>query len=116
DGLALLPVTTRFERNKLTRRVTVRFGPLPAPWEALSGVEFQGYEIRHGRHEPAVDVAVRGPVLGLTAHGAFESDAVLAALFGRAPHRSLETVFDELADSVEEHLDVDRLVALAGVA
>jgi adenosylcobyric acid synthase len=55
-------------------------------------------------------------VLGLAAHGLFENDAVLAALFGRAPERSLEEVFDSLADSVEEHLDTDRLLALAGVA
>jgi adenosylcobyric acid synthase len=41
--------------------------------------------------------------------------AVLGALFGRVPQRSLDAVFDELADSVEEHLDCDRLRALAGV-
>jgi adenosylcobyric acid synthase len=116
DGLALLPIATRFQRDKLARRVGVRVGELPEPWGALNGVEFEGYEIRHGRFEPALDVCAQGSVLGLAAHGAFESGAVLEALFGRAPQRSLEAVFDGLADSVDEHLDTDRLVALAGVA
>jgi adenosylcobyric acid synthase len=115
DGLGLLPVTTRFQREKLARRGVVRFGELTDPWTSLSGVEFDGYEIRHGRLEPAADVVARGSVLGLAAHGAFESASVLEALFGRAPERSLDTVFDELADSVEAHLDTERILALAGV-
>jgi adenosylcobyric acid synthase len=41
---------------------------------------------------------------------------VLEALFGRAPRRSLDAVFDGLADSVEEHLDCGRLCELAGVS
>jgi hypothetical protein len=40
---------------------------------------------------------------------------VLEALFGRVPERSLDTVFDELADSVEAHLDTEQILALAGV-
>jgi adenosylcobyric acid synthase len=114
-GLGLLPVTTRFQQPKLTRHVTVSFGELSEPWSALSGVGFEGYEIRHGRVEPELDVVARGSVLGLAAHGVFESDRVLAALFGRAPQRSLDAVFDELADSIEKHLDCGRLRALAGV-
>ena len=116
SGLGLLPVTTRFRRGKLTREVTVRLGELPAPWEVLSGAAYDGYEIRHGRLEPELDVVARGPVLGLVAHGVFESDGVLERLFGRVPRRSLDAVFDELADSVEQHLDCGRLRGLAGVA
>jgi len=116
SGLGLLPVMTRFGRDKLTRRVAVRFEQLPEQWAALDGVEFEGYEIRHGRLEPALDVVGQGSVLGLMAHGMFENDSVLEALFGRAPSRSLDAVFDDLADSVERYLDADRLLALAGVA
>jgi cobyric acid synthase len=54
-------------------------------------------------------------VLGLAAHGAFESARVLEALFGRTAERSLDSVFDDLADAVEVHLDTNRLVELAGV-
>jgi len=115
-GLGLLPVTTRFGREKLARRVSVRLGDLSGPWAVLSGAEYDGYEIRHGLLEPDLDAVVRGPVLGLTAHGVFESDSVLEALFGRAPERSLDEVFDGLADSVEEHLDCGRLRELANVS
>jgi adenosylcobyric acid synthase len=116
EGLGLLPLATRFERGKLTRRGAVCFGDLSAPWESLRGLEFEGYEIRHGRFEPDAGVVARGAVLGLAAHGAFEDARVLEAIFGRAPHRSLEHVFDELADSVEDNLDTRRILALAGVA
>jgi adenosylcobyric acid synthase len=116
EGLGLLPVMTRYQRDKLTRRVSIRFDGLCEPWDTLNGVEFEGYEIRHGRLEPPLDVVARGSVLGLAAHGAFESDAILAALFGRAPQRSLDAAFDRLADSVEEHLDTNKILELAGVA
>jgi adenosylcobyric acid synthase len=115
-GLALLPVVTRFLREKLTREASVAFGELSGQWRALRGVRFTGYEIRHGRFDPDASVLARGPVLGIAAHGAFESDAVLEALFGKAPERSLDDVFEALADSVEEHLDTESLCRLAGVA
>jgi adenosylcobyric acid synthase len=114
-GLGLLPLTTRFGRDKLTRRTTIRFGNLSEPWDALRGVEYAGYEIRHGRFEPDIDVVAGGPVLGLAAHGAFESGRVLEAIFGRAPQQSLDTVFDELADSIEAYLDTEQLLELAEV-
>ena len=116
EGLGLLPLGTRFQRDKLTRSVGIRFDGLCEPWDTLNGVEFEGYEIRHGRLEPPLDVVARGSVLGLAAHGALESDAVLEALFGRAPQRALDAAFDSLADSVEEHLDTEQILELAGVA
>jgi adenosylcobyric acid synthase len=45
-----------------------------------------------------------GSVLGLYAHGMFESEAVLRALWG-ASAPSLDDTFDRLADVVEAHLD-----------
>jgi len=116
DGLALLPLETRFAREKLTRPAAVTFAQLPEPWRALRGIGFTGYEIRHGRLEPDASVVARGPVLGVAAHGALESDAVLEALFGRAPESALDDVFDALADGVEEHLDTGVLCRLAGIA
>ncbi len=59
---------------------------------------------------------VAGSVLGLTLHGVLESPDVVASLVGRSPTRGLEAVFDDLADLVEERLDVDALGRLAGVA
>jgi len=54
-----------------------------------------------------------GNVLGVYAHGLFESSALLRAMWG-ATAPALEDSFDLLADLVDEHLDkdlLDRLLA-----
>jgi adenosylcobyric acid synthase len=114
-GLGLLAVRTTFAAEKTTRHTTARFGALPAPWSALSGLEVSGYEIRHG--ETSGDAVlgdalafVDGPALGVYLHGLFEQPDFAAALLGRAPERSLDARLDELADAVEPHLNPDALL------
>jgi adenosylcobyric acid synthase len=121
-GLGLLPVETTFVETKIAARIETSFGALPTPWSSLSDHALSGYEIRHG-HSVAVGPAVAalpdgrgfvaGAVLGVSVHGLFEDPANVAALVGRAPERSLTAVFDDLADAVEEHLDVARLLEIA---
>jgi hypothetical protein len=48
-------------------------------------------------------------------HGLFEEPGVLADLFHERPRRSLDQAFDELADAIEEHLDVSLLLREAGI-
>jgi adenosylcobyric acid synthase len=124
-GLGLLPLRTVFADAKLTRRTSARFAALDPPWQALSGLPLRGYEIRHGRTVPCSPVRealsgalgfVSGPVLALTVHGLFEEPALVAALVGAAPHRSLEQALDELTDAVIPRLDAAALDALAGLA
>jgi adenosylcobyric acid synthase len=124
-GLGLLPVRTTFERTKRTERVDVAFSRLPEPWRELSGASFHGYEIRHGRTTaigpviealPAGRGFLRGSVLGVSVHGVFEQRELVANLFGRHPERTLDAIFEGLADLVEEHLDMHELARLAGVA
>jgi adenosylcobyric acid synthase len=116
DGLGLLPVDTVYRRPKRVRRTAARFLELPEPWSKLSGAAFDGYEIRHGDTTgdgAALEDAlgfVAGRVLGLAVHGAFESPSVLRALVGAAPEDSLDALFDELADAVEPHLEIDRIL------
>jgi adenosylcobyric acid synthase len=113
EGLGLLPLETVFAAEKAARMTTVRFGRLPPPWASLSGLEVSGYEIRHGRSAGAeAPVYVAGAVCGVYVHGLFEQPEVVEALLGRAPGRSLEQAFDELADAVEQHLDLDALLAV----
>lgn len=118
-GLGLLPLQTAFEGDKRLRRTAARFGALQGPWQALSGLDLAGYEIRigHSRSEGAAVLhgeggeAIgwqRGPVLGTTLHGLFESPAVLQALFG-AGVPTLDATFDGLADWVEDRFDRDLL-------
>jgi adenosylcobyric acid synthase len=116
-GLELLPLGTVFKPDKLLRPARTRFGSLLGEWAGLADVGFDGYEIRQGRTAPHVDagpdltVALRneagepigwqrGNVLGVYAHGMFESQAVMRALFDVAP-RPLDSVFDGLADFVD---------------
>ena len=127
-GLGLLPLHTDFERAKLLRRTRACFGTTTGAWAALDGVAFEGYEIHHGRTQleaGAVDTVValrneahepigwqRGNVLGLYVHGLFESPAVLRTLLGREP-RTLDSVFDGLADFIDKHFEPGALQRLA---
>jgi len=116
-GLGLLPLTTRFARDKLLRRTQATFAAVDAPWSALTGIAVDGYEIRHGRTTPTGDVRAvlhnpdgdpiawqAGHVIGAYTHGLFESPAVLQALFG-ASARALPDVFDGLADFIDTHFE-----------
>jgi adenosylcobyric acid synthase len=125
DGLALLPLRTAFEAAKRTEQTSARFRALAEPWARLGGQALAGYQIRHGRSTATGPLAEAlpdglgfsaGPVLGIYLHGLFEQPAVLRALFGDAPARSLEEAFDELADAVEEHLDMAAVLDQVGAA
>jgi adenosylcobyric acid synthase len=124
-GLGLLPLATTFAAEKLVGRGPVRFAPgLNGSWRDLAGVEFAGYEIRHGRTRATGPAAVAiaggrgwasGAVLGIAVHGLFESEATITALLGAAPARSLDATIDELTDAVVAALDLERVERLAGV-
>ena len=125
-GLGLLPLITRFETDKLLRSTRLRFTSLDAPWDSLSHVEAEGYEIHHGRTSPGSGPSAAvaaygdaqapigwqaGPVLGWYAHGLFEKPSIMQALFGRvAP--SLDGVFDALADFIDLHFEPGVLLDL----
>jgi adenosylcobyric acid synthase len=120
DALGLLPLVTRFERDKTTRETTARFGALTYPWAGLSGKAVRGYEIRHGETTAEDDVVeavggglgfAAGRVLGISFHGLFEDADAVQSLLGAMPETSLEHAFELLADAVEEHLDLDAVLA-----
>ena len=124
-GLRLLPLVTTFARHKLVRQTKARFvDDLPQPWHDLAGLVAHGYEIRHGATRacgPVVEALpkglgyVRDSVLGVYLHGLLEQSTLVEALFGVTLDRTLEAVFDQLADVVDEAFDVERLGALANV-
>ncbi len=128
-GLGLLPLVTVFAQDKTVVRTEARFSDLVGPWAALSQRTVQGYEIHHGQTRQhaamadAGDVAravmepalawqnPAGNVLGVYLHGLFECPAALHALFGaNAP--TLESVFDGLADCIEQHFAPGFLASL----
>ena len=128
-GLGLLPLVTRYEADKQVRRTALRFEALAGAWSPWAGLVAEGYEIHCGVSVPhpampAPAVALRDGagtaigwqrdnVLGVYAHGLFESPALLRAMWDEtAP--TLEDSFEKLADLVDEHLDrtlLDRLLA-----
>lgn len=101
EGLGLLDARTLFTAEKTLR--------LHQP---------AGYEIHHGRFEGQT---THGPVTGTMVHGALEDDATRGSFLEQAVGVTSRASFpaarerrlDLLGDLVEEHLDVDALLALA---
>ena len=128
-GLGLLAVVTVFDEAKTVQHKQAMFAPLKGLWAGLSGVSVQGYEIHHGQTAPhsamaaAGDIAypvmpeglawqnAAGNVLGLYLHGMFEDPRVLQALFGAATP-TLDSVFEGLADYIDQHFEPGVLRAL----
>ncbi|HYE40869.1 MAG TPA: cobyric acid synthase CobQ, partial [Ramlibacter sp.] len=124
-GLGLLPLVTQFAESKTVCRTRVAFEPLAAPWDALSGLRVEGYEIHQGVTVQHAGMApgrialagglgwqdASGRVLGVYLHGLFEDPTVLHALFGAAAP-TLDTVFDRLADTAAAHFATGVLPAL----
>jgi len=121
-GLGLLALRTTFSAHKATRPARARFEAMAEPWAALSGLDVDGYEIRHGATVSLDGAAVlggdlafaSGAVLGVYLHGLFEEPRFVRALLGVDLARSLDEELDRLADAVEPHLEVDGLLEAAG--
>ena len=134
-GLGLLDVTTRFASPKVVRR---RRGV--ALGQAVDGYEIHHGRVERGGGTPAwvhlddgsgaeEEGAVephRAAVLGSSLHGLFESDGFRAAFLTEVGRRrgkafvpagtsfraAREAQVDRLADLLEEHADLDRLLPL----
>ena len=125
-GLGLLPVTTEFcsEKTLTLGRATTSEGTVVTGYEI-----HHGRVSRHGGDELWPGQGCRsGSVIGTTWHGLFEADGyrrellcAVAAATGRqfvpselqwGARRSAQ--LDRIADLLEEHLDCDALLRLAG--
>jgi adenosylcobyric acid synthase len=122
DGLGLLDAVTTFGHQKV----------LGTPAGTALGAPVAGYEIHHGRVEagsgaPFPGGCRDGAVFGTTWHGCLEGDAfrgawlrLAADLAGRdgietgavSFAAARERRIDILADAIEEHLDLDRILHL----
>ncbi|AFM15127.1 adenosylcobyric acid synthase (glutamine-hydrolysing) [Mycolicibacterium chubuense NBB4] len=118
-GLGLLDIETNFVAQKALR----------LPTGSWLGAQAAGYEIHHGRISVGAGVdeflggARAGSVFGTMWHGAFEGDELrvrfLREALGLEPSgvsfpRARDERLDLLGDLVEQHLDVEALLALIG--
>lgn len=124
DGLGLLDIETTMEAGKSLTRVT---------GEAL-GRKITGYEIHLGRsagpdckrpfaHIPSAEGAVSrdGRIMGTYLHGLFANDEFRAGYLARLGassqpgfERGVEQALEDLADLIENNLDVTGILAVAG--
>jgi adenosylcobyric acid synthase len=129
-GLGLLPVVTRFARDKVTRPVRLRLGDGIAMLESAGGGEANGYEIHCGRvavegARPFATVlarggealrdregAVAGNVAGTLVHGLFENANLRAALAGADKASDGGDPYDALADHFAAALDLSHLESM----
>ena len=117
-GLGLLPLVTVFEAEKRLLHAEVRMPALAAPWQALSDLALQVYEIHHGQTRLRQDMLAAGMVaherqpglvwqsadgriLGSYWHGMLENASVVQALLG-AGAPTLDSVFERLAAGVDD--------------
>jgi adenosylcobyric acid synthase len=136
-GLGLLPVVTRFEREKVTTPVRLRLGEGLPLLERAGGALVDGYEIHCGRvmvgdarpfarvaATNAGEGAVRMNVAGTLVHGLFENAVVreaLAAAVGAATAMATATgagerdAYDLVADHFGAALDLAWIDRLAGI-
>ena len=98
EGMGLLPIRTRFGREKRTARSAGTFGPVEGVLGALSGQPVEGYEIHMGNTErtddaplvmlheqgdvPRADGCQHGNVYGCYLHGLFDRPETGQALIG----------------------------------
>lgn len=129
DGLGLLDVETVLEGTKTVREVDFIHAP--------SASKGRAYEIHLGRTEgadtlrapfkvgerPEGAASSDGRVIGSYLHGVFSADAVRAACLGAVAGARLssglfyeddvEATLDRLAAHLQEHLDIEAILALA---
>jgi len=128
-GLGHLAIQTTFAKDKQVNKITVRFSQVNGPWSALSDLEVSGYEIHHGKssrqkadevNQAPISVEIipdlawqnsRGNVLGIYVHGLFEDPVVIKSLFGKEA-KTLEVVFNNLADLIGQHIPKETLLSL----
>ena len=127
-GLGLLDVTTVLSGDKTTLPVSGR--------HVASGQNIDGYEIHLGAtsgpdcDRPVVDLGGRldgatsadGLIAGTYVHGLFASDSFRRAFLAEAGiasslayEASVEAALDGLADHLERHVAIDRLLEIAGL-
>ncbi|MBQ9234474.1 MAG: AAA family ATPase, partial [Lachnospiraceae bacterium] len=134
EGMGFLPIDTHICKEKTRKQISGRIGNLTGLFEALSGKEFEGYEIHMGVSESADNkdnkdnadssVVQKGNVYGTYVHGIFDkgdiAETIIKALAERKnvnlvnidikSYKDIkEAEYDKLADTLREFMDMDKV-------
>ncbi|MDY2960231.1 MAG: cobyric acid synthase [Hornefia sp.] len=125
EAMGLLPHSTVFAEEKVTKEVHGRLSDVTGVFSELSGKEYSGYEIHMGSQEKDANIINSGNVYGTYIHGVFDREgiasAVVKALFeekGMDPSEIdafdlkeyKESQYDILADGMRQALNMDMLL------
>ncbi len=137
DGLGMLPVKTVFYPEKITTQVEGYLCSQPSVkitgYEIHKGVSYGDMNLfkikRRATNETLFDGVSSENIWGTYIHGLFESDGLRRWLINRQRikkglnpidytfswRKLKESFLDSLAETVEEHLDMDKLWKIAGL-
>lgn len=140
EGMGFLPIDTHICEEKTRKQISGRIGKLTGVFEALSGKEFEGYEIHMGvsysadnmdtidnTYSPMVQ---KENVYGTYVHGIFDkgdiAETIIKALAERKnvnlanidikSYKDIkEAEYDKLADTLREFMDMDKVYEIMSV-
>ncbi|MCM1262973.1 MAG: cobyric acid synthase [Butyrivibrio sp.] len=136
QGMGLLPIVTSLKPEKVRRQVHGTINKIEGIFSALSGLEFEGYEIHMGssvnqEQEPPADEAfIMGKnrnVYGTYIHGIFDkADIMKAVVESLAKNKGVtleyetymdyrefkEKQYDKLADTLEKYLNMEAIYGM----
>ena len=127
DGMKLLPHSTCFADEKVTKETTGVLSTVTGIFSDLSGQEFRGYEIHMGSQEEAGNIINSGNVYGTYIHGIFDKEGigktVVSALMREKGlddssvqafdiEAYKQSQYDLLADGLRKNLNMDIIYDL----
>ena len=125
DGMKLLPHSTDFASEKVTRETSGCLSSVTGIFSRLSGKPFEGYEIHMGSQESRGNIINEGNVYGTYIHGVFDRQEVAAEVI-RALYRERgmepgevrpfdlaeykQNQYDLLAEGLRNALDMEKIM------
>ncbi len=119
DGLGLLPLTTTFAIEKLTRQVTLDRVRIEFLNEVIEGRALEGYEIHAGETQPseAALMMSAGNVFGTYVHGIFDNDQFRRRMLNAVRrNKKLPPLLSTRNRRAEKQAAYDRLARIVGGA
>jgi len=127
-GMELLPVITVFHNKKTRIQVKAKFETLKGPFQELSGLDIEGYEIHMGQTTGCNE---KGNAYGTYVHGIFDKGKIavrLAQLLAKRKGITLEISdvmdyesfkeiqYDKLVETLRQYMDTESIYKILNEA